>query len=354
MGMPNVNISFEGKATTAIKRSANGIVALVLHDNTITVTKGAVPYADISEIKASDWTEENIDYIQKAFLGTPKKVICIRIPVESTDYNTAYKSLQSLKWNFLAIPQILDSEVENVASWIKSKRDNDKKKIKAVLPNCAADHEGIINFTTDEIETKEKVYATNEYCPRIAGILAGLPFTRSATFFELSEVISVADHDDPNGDIDKGQLILVNDGEVVKIGRGVNSLTSFTVTKMKQWSKIKIVEGMDLITDDIRDVFNKDYIGDVNNDYDNQVLFIVSVNAYFKRLVAENILNKNYENKADVDIASQRLAWEEVGTATEDWDDLKVKKMSFEDQVFLSGDVKILDAMEGLNFNIAM
>lgn len=34
MGLPEINIAFQSKAETAIKRSANGIVALILRDAT--------------------------------------------------------------------------------------------------------------------------------------------------------------------------------------------------------------------------------------------------------------------------------------------------------------------------------
>lgn len=352
MGLPQINIQFNTKAVSAVKRSELGIVALVLHDDTSVFNW--VTYKDVSEINVEDWSEENVDYIQKTFEGTPKKVICIRQPAVAQNYSGAMKLLQSMKWNYLAIPQIIETEVDTVASWIKSKRLNDKKTFKAVLPNIEADNEGIINFTTGEIQTSDKVYTTAEYCVRIAGIMAGLPFTRSSTFYELNEVISIAEHDDPDADIDNGQLILINDGENIKIGRGVNSLTTFTIEKAEPYSKIKVLEVMDLIADDIRDVFNNSYIGKVINVYNNQVLFFTSINAYFKTLAKDNILDVNYENKSDVDVASQRLAWESIGTDTSDWDDAKVKNMTFKSNVFAAGNIKILDAMEDLDFNIAI
>lgn len=354
MGLPSIEITFRSKAVTAVQRSELGIVALVLQDDTNILVKNTTTYKDVSGINTGDWSADNLDYIQKTFEGTPKKVICIRIPVDSTDYNEAFNLLKSMKWNYLAIPQIIESEVDTVASWIKSKRLNDKKTFKAVLPNIEADNEGIINFTTDEIETSDKVYSTAEYCSRIAGIMAGLPFTRSSTYFELNEVLSIKEHDDPDKDIDNGQLILINDGENIKIGRGVNSLTTFTIEKAKPWSKIKVLEVMDLIQDDIRDTFNKYYIGKVINVYDNQVLFFTSINAYFKTLAKDNILDKNFENKADVDVESQRLAWEGIGTDTSEWDDIEVKNMTFEDMIFAKASVKILDAVEGLAFDIAV
>lgn len=59
-------------------------------------------------------------------------------------------------------------------------RTNKDKMIKAVLPDCTADTEGVINFVNKTIRTKSKTYTTAQYCSRIAGIIAGTPMTISA------------------------------------------------------------------------------------------------------------------------------------------------------------------------------
>ena len=64
MGLPEINIVFQSKAETAIKRSANGIVALILRD----ATKGDITsysYTNESEVVKSHWTTANYDYISK-------------------------------------------------------------------------------------------------------------------------------------------------------------------------------------------------------------------------------------------------------------------------------------------------
>lgn len=349
MGLPEINIEFKGKAVSVIQRSELGIVALVFRDAIDAVS--VKEYKNIEEVQSSDWSPKNVDYLKKSFLGLPSKVIAIRLATDE-EISNAYSILNSKKWNYLAIPEITTSEVSDVATWIKSKRTNEKKTLKAVLPNHSGDHEGIINFSTDEIKVGEQTYSTAEYCARIAGVLAGLPFTRSATYFVLDEVDSIKESEDPNADIDAGKLILVNDGEKIKIGRGVNSLVTTTSEKTEDFKKIKIVEIMDMVMDDIRDVFNNNYVGKVPNTYDNQVLFFTSVNAYFKDLSGDEILDPNFENEAFVDVEAQRLAWEKVGTNTSAWDEQRVKEMSFKSNVFAAGSIKIVDAMEDLDFQI--
>ena len=351
MGLPQINIMFYSRAVSAISRSALGIVALILRDETSTVVNGTTTLKSIEDLTASDWTAENYGYIEQALAGTPSKVVVLRIGT-SAELTGELKKLGSIKFNYAAMPGATDEEAETLVSWIKSKRTNDKKTFKAVVSNVDADDKGIINFTTGGIVVGDTTYTAQQYTPRIAGIFAGLPFTRSATYFVLPEVDAIEESETPNEDIDNGQLILVNDGENIKIGRAVNSLTTLTVREKADYKKVKIVEVMDMIVDDIRDTFAKEYIGKVINVYDNQVLFITAVNAYFKILMGDQILDPTYDNVSFIDVEAQRLAWESIGTDTSGYDDQQIREMSFGDDVFLGGQVKISDAMEDLTFDI--
>lgn len=350
MGLPEIRIEFVGKAVSAIQRSRLGIVALILKDDT--QTADTVVYNSIEEVTPSTWDADNVDYIQKAFMGMPSKVIVERLPSTATDYNAALTRLNNKRFNYLAIPEIAAADTTTIATWTKSKRDNDKKTFRVVLPNEDADHEGVINFTATDIQVGDRTYTTAEYTARIAGILAGLPFTRSSTYYVLEEVDSITDIEDPDTAIDNGELILINDGENIKIGRGVNSLTTTTVSKTEDFKSIRVLEVMDMIKDDIRTTFENQYVGKLNNTYDNQVLFITAVNAYFDGLEGDEILDPNFDNRAFVDTAAQRLAWESIGTDTTDWDEQEVKERSFKRNVFLGGNIKIVDAMEDLDFEI--
>ena len=160
MGLPEINIEFIGKAVTAIKRSQLGIVALILKDDV--QTADTLTYKSIEEVPTEGWSPANLDYIEKTFMGTPSKIIVERLSTTAADYNAALTRLNNKRFNYLAIPGIEDKDTTNIASWIKSKRLNQKKTFKAVLPNNEADHEGIINFTTTGIKVGEKEYTTAE------------------------------------------------------------------------------------------------------------------------------------------------------------------------------------------------
>lgn len=349
MGLPEISIIFSSLVVSAIQRSQRGIVSLVLKDDTASFD--SKEYKTVTEVQSSDWTATNLQYIKDTFLGTPSKVIVERIASTATDYSAALTRLAGKRWNYLAIPGIATAAVSAIATQVKTWRDNNKKTFKAVLPNHTGDHEGIINFATEGIKVGSNTYSASQYTARIAGILAGLPLTRSSTYYELPEIEAITESETPDADIDAGKLILINDGEKIKIARGVNSLTTTTTAKGSDWKKIKIIEGHDIVQEDITRTFDDEYVGKVNNTYDNQVLFITAVNSYLRGLTG-NVLDPAAENKVGVDVEAQRLAWEGIGTDTSTWDDQKVKESSFQSDVFLAGSLKFVDAVEDLQMKI--
>ena len=254
MGLPEIIIEFKTKGVTAIKRSARGIVAIVLKDDT-EEGQALNIYKSVLDVDPTHFTARNYEYLKLVYEGSPSKTIVLKVATTEENLNPQLKQLNDLKWNYLVIPGITEDEKTTVAAWIKEARDDHHKTFKAVLPNCKGDHEGIINLTTDKITSTlgTTAFSTAEYCCRIAGVLAGLSLARSCTYFELSDITAAEVPEDADERIDNGELVIVFDGEKYKIGRGVNSLTSFTPEHGQDFSKIKIIEGVDLYQDDIRE-----------------------------------------------------------------------------------------------------
>lgn len=350
MGLPKININFFGKLKGKPKRSSAGTVALILKDDTQT----GETFVYKPDEKIEGWTPDNVISITQSLEGGASKVIVECIAKTETDYTVALDRLKNKRFDYLAIPGIESADTTKIVDWIKSKRKNDRKRFKAVLPNTAANHESIIDFTADEIKVGEDAYSTTEYTARIAGILAGLPFNRSSTYFVLDEVTAVKEIDDPDAAVDNGELILINDGKKIKIGRGVNSLKTITPEDQKneEFKSIRVVEILDMIHDEIYDNFNDNYIGKVPNIYDNQVLFLNEINRGFTELEGLELLDANADSAAWIDVDVQREAWELAGVDTSDWDDDKVKENAFKRHVFLGGKIRVVDTIEDLDFNI--
>lgn len=368
-GLPQVLIDFKTKGITAIKRSARGVVVLILKCES-TDTSNKYKISDVSEIPEGVFDEASTDLIKKCLDGTPLRILVYTLPKASVQspkntQATLLKQLKHVRYNYIAAPTGTTQDQQDLASYIKAERNNSRKTVKAVVGSVAADFDGVINFCTEDIKvatgkntagkTTYKTYTPIEYTARIAGILAGLALDRSATYYKLTEVESVKVYEDLNDRIDHGELHLFDeeDGEGVKIARACNSLQTFTTDKGEEFRKIKIVEGVDMVTDDIRDTFKKYYIGKYINDYDHKMLFVAAIMVYFGQL-AGNVLDSRAGNTVDIDFQFQKdyaiIKGEDVSQMT----NMQIREYNTGSQIGLSGNVKFVDAMEDLKITFTM
>ena len=372
-GLPQVLINFRTQGTTAIKRSARGIVAMILHDG----SKNEIQQfriSDTTDIPDEILSAKSVELVKLCLKGTPLRVLLYVIPevgteVEPdghlTDQNDVLDLIQAVKWNWICNPTSTGTEQADLSSWVITQRNNKRKTFKAVCAKQAADNEGVVNFCTDDIvaengtdENGDPVYTTYnavQYTARIAGILAGLALDRSATYFSLTEVQSVESYTDIEERIDKGQLLLFDeqDGNGVKIARACNSLTTFTTDKGEDFRYIKIIEALDMITDDIRDTFKKYYVGKVINDYNHKMLFITAVLVYFDEIKG-NVLDRDGKNTVDIDEQAQLNYAKLHGEKTEDMSAMEIRKYNTGTKIMLTGNIKPVNAMEDLTINFTM
>lgn len=345
MGLPKIDIVFKSKAQSLLLRGERGIVALLLKDTNNKVYE-IKSIADIPE----DLSEDNKKYVLDAYKGNdtvPLKIFAITFD----ELDKGLKTLETLHFQYGAIPGIEDEDAEMVSLWVKESRDKKDLTFKMVLPNVEADHEGIINFTTKEIILKNnEIRSTSEFTARIAGLLAGTPLTKSATFSILDDIKSVERIGVEEADerINNGEFILINENNKVKVGRAVNSLTTVDENKNKQWKKILIVEKMDMWKDDVKSTISDYYVGNYSNIYDNKVLLITDIRLYNKQLAKEGILDNSMPHYNDVfiDLEEQALYLESIGELKEGMDEEAIKKANTDDKVFIGTNLKFTDAME--------
>ena len=358
MGLPEITVNFYKKSQSVIKRSSRGIVCIIVNDQT--KEQSVTPIRGYTDIVTGDWTEQTLKYLKMVFKGTPGGVIAVRAEIvdEAVNLKNTLELIRYLDFDYLCIPGYKASDGETVKAFLDEIRKAGKKG-KAVLPNFKADTSAVINFTTTGISMKwddeEAIIepTTAEYCCRIAGVCAGIPLTRSTTFYVLDEILDIKQPEDPDALVDAGELIIIYDGEKFKIARGVNSLQTVSENEPEDFKKIKIREGADIIRHDIYQTFNDDYVGKLNNTYDNKQAFIGAVNRYFADL-NDVILDKNEENYADLDVEKIRNILREGGTDVDEMTEQQIRESNTGAHLYISGKIKFLDAMEDLSMNLEM
>ena len=352
---PEVNISFVEKGASAIQRSEHGVVALVLKD---ALTGGPFVVYSVAGIPAG-LTEANKKFVQDALIGyqvAPKKVIvyCMDPTADKleAEYTKMMKYFELTKFDWMAIPTVeTDAKTETIATWIKALRTNEKLMRKAVLPNSASDSEGVVNVTSSMYAADGTEITPEECCARVAGIICGTPMKISATYAPIREVADCTrlNKEDADKAVGNGELVFIWDGEKVKLNRAVNSFTTTTDTKGDSFKKIKIVEIMDMIYEDIKSTAEDSYIGKYSNSYDNKCLLITAINAYFNELIRSGLLASG---TCEIDIDAQRNYLQGNGENAEEMSDQDIKEANTGSHVFLVAHISILDAIEDIQLEI--
>ena len=363
MGLPDIIIEFSKKAVTAIQMGTLGVVGIILKD---AKNAGAMVLRGVDDIPTGDsaFNEANTAYIERAFLGTPSKVIVYTLTEDAEDYKEAFKFFATQKVNYLVgAPDITADEATAMATWIAGIRKNTIRRPVAVLPNTEGDSRAVINFSVvnataeDKIMVEDTAYTEAEYCSRIAGLLAGLDLKISATYKPLNEVTAIPNAEDEEVDeaVDAGKLTLYNDGDRIVIARGVNSLVTVTEVETEDLQKIKISAIQDLIETDIYSTINKSYIGNYSNSYDNKCLLITAIKGYLRGLEATEG-GKGYlkadSSTVEINVAKQKQYLESIGVDTSEMDEQAIKEANTGSKVFLKGTISILDAIEDVDIFI--
>ena len=113
MGLPDIIIEFSKKAVTAIQNGSIGIVGIMLKD---AKNKGAMVLRSVDEIPTGDsaFSAENTAYIERAFIGSPSKVIIYTMDTTAESYDEATKYFATQKVNYIVgAPDLTTEEATN-------------------------------------------------------------------------------------------------------------------------------------------------------------------------------------------------------------------------------------------------
>ena len=348
---PSISIAFKTLATTAIQRSERGTVCLILQDTK--ATQKWYTFKTIADVETEKWDKDSIKYINLAMHYGAVKIL-VRVIQSGEDTSKVLKDLEMRKFNWLAYPKASETEDQTVVNWVKQQFGNTGaigKTVKYVSSFAdKTDHVAIVELANGG--TYKSIYGdftAQEYTVAIAGLIAGMPLNRSADNYTMSDLKSVEDYEPK-----LGKFSLYNDEEVVKVNYGVNSKTTFDSTWKKDTRKIKVVEGMCFIVDDIRDTFKNYWLGKYINDYDNKMNFCSNITKVYFKEMSPNILNGDYDNKVEIDIEAHKKVIITDGLEVNSMTDLEILQYPTGEDVYLTGDVRFVDTMASFSLTMAM
>ncbi len=229
--------------------------------------------------------------------------------VSQETYATYLNVIKAYKWNTMGIPQDVPNINPSIVTFIINMRENLGKKVQAVLYNADADYEGIITVNQGYKTTDETVSPTT-FVAYVAGLTAGSDVNASNTYHVIDGAVSIVYPEDvtPYGEeeieeaLKAGKMVLSTrqDGAIV-IEQDINTLHTFTPDKGYAFSKNRVIRTLDEINNSIALLFERSYIGKVDNNDDGRNIFKSDVINYLNMLQGISAI-KNFDSTTDIQV----------------------------------------------------
>ncbi|WP_271013959.1 phage tail sheath family protein [Pseudomonas aeruginosa] len=173
------------------------------------------------------------------------------------DYTAFLEAAETEYFDVIALPNNTSEQLKaTFVAFVKRLRDDQGRKVQGVLPNYAANHEGIINVTSGVVLEDGTEITPAKATAWVAGASAGANFNQSLTFVEYEGAVDTLerlDNDQVEYRLSQGEFLFTFDARdrTVSVEKDINSLTSYTTEKNKTFGKNKIIRVLDAINNDL-------------------------------------------------------------------------------------------------------
>lgn len=296
---PGLYINFKEAAVAQITGGARGIVAIPLKTYTGGTAVAKTFYTVENEADATTlFGSANIQSIKFALQGGAQQVLVYTMPASplAADYVDMRNAFEARPFNVFVFDAENDAtEQDNTVAWVVQNRE-DKKHFMFVAGGSAADDldptlgnarttgfndDYVVNLISG-VTINDTDYSSAEYAPYIAGLIAGTAINRSITYTQVAvdDVTKRLRNSEIVTALQAGSLVLVHDGEKVKVEQGLTSSKK----------KIRSIRARQAVATDIEKTARDNYIGKLDNNEDGQMALINAIKAYLEELEVNNVL----------------------------------------------------------------
>ncbi|WP_129600468.1 phage tail sheath family protein [Anaerophilus nitritogenes] len=251
------------------------------------------------------------------------------------DYTDYLAAIEKYEFNTMALPST-DTTLKGVfVSFIKRLRDDEGKKVQCVLENYPiADYEGIISVKNGVILADNTELTPEQATAWVAGATAGANVNQSLTYTKYDDAIDVNPRY-TNTEIIKalkaGEFIFTHSNGTALVEQDINSLTSFTPKKGREFAKNRVIRVLDSINNDFLKIFSDFYIGKVDNNAEGRNLLKGECISYLEILQGISAIT-NFDSQTDIIVIQ--------GTAI--------------DSVYIKVNVQPVDAVEKIYIDVVV
>ncbi|MFD2671037.1 phage tail sheath subtilisin-like domain-containing protein [Marinicrinis sediminis] len=326
---PGLYVNFVEAAAAQIQGGARGTVAIPLLTYSGTAQEKQVYTIEKEQQAVELFGAEHIRSIKLAMQGGAKEVLVYTMPAAplAADYTEMRGTLDTHLFNvFVFDGEFQATEQTAVQSWVAQNRTEGKHFMVVFGGDAAADSDPTVGNSRSTslnddyvvnlingVKLDDEVLTSAEFAPYMAGLIAGTAINRSITYTKVNglDVNKRLTNAEVKTAIQAGSLVLVFDGEKVRVEQGIASSKK----------KIRAVRARQAVATDVTKTASDAYIGKIDNHADGQAALMAAIKAYLERLEASNVLQ-------DIDVQ------------------LDPNQSSTGDQVFLAISYQEIDTME--------
>ncbi|MBA2915526.1 phage tail protein [Lactobacillus crispatus] len=180
---------------------------------------------------------------------------------------------------------------------IKLLRENVGIKVRGVVPNetgVVYNYEGVSTVLNGYVLNDGTAITPNIAAARFAGMSASATPDQALTYTQLDDAAEAKpklNNDKTIEALNAGQIVFTTrSGERVVIEQDINSLTKFTSTKPKDFSKNRIIRTLDEICTNTTQTFETSFLGKVSNNDFGRDLFKANRVSYLSGLESQNMI----------------------------------------------------------------
>ncbi|CEP41004.1 phage tail sheath C-terminal domain-containing protein [Paraclostridium sordellii] len=208
---------------------------------------------------------------------------------ESIENYSRYIDLINNKYfNTMGVYTTNEDVKEKITTFIKQSREEKGKKIQCVINDFSeANYEGVISVDQG-YKTKDTTVGVNGFVGYVTGLTSGASLNKSNTYTVIPgavEIINPKTDDEIKEGIRKGKFIITfRQDESVVVETDINTFTDFSSTKSRDFCKNRVIRTLDDINNSIKNMFEKTYLGKINNNEDGRTSFKSDIISYLKEL----------------------------------------------------------------------
>lgn len=271
-----------------------------------TLVSGAVVNTQIASgitgLVSNDWV---------VFSGTGTLTVTAGLPltggtngtVTNADHTAFLAAVELLDFNTVGLTTD-EAQLKSVyTAFVKRLREDEGKKVQAVVPNYPiADYEGVISVKNGVVLSDGTILTNAQAVAWVAGATAAANVNQALTYSAYDDAVDVAPRYTNTqiiAALDAGEFVFTaSDGRAI-VEQDINTLHSFTVKKGKEFRKNRVIRVLDGIANDLKTIFEKFYIGKVDNNADGRNLLRSEAISYFTTLQNINAL-QNFDAQNDI------------------------------------------------------